>query len=343
LNAQYNYSDAQRRELANLQQIYPVWRGAKQLSIKLNYRLRWERRGEREYLYKRVGKEGNGTSLGPRNPETEALFENFIVGKRDCQRGMEDAQAALAENLAICGALGLAQLPSQAAHILRAADLYGLLGSRYLVVGTNAMLAYELEAGNRFAFGLDATKDFDLAFTGGKTSFLASRPVEPAITLFDVLQQIDATYTINTERSFQAINSKTYEVELLAAPSVRGELPAEERLSPLTDLFEQEWLLLGAPVFQVVCATDKSPAPIVAPDPRWMALHKLWLAEKPTRKALKKEKDKKQGLALLTCVRDYMPHYPMDDAFLAALPHELRPHYDEWLSDAPPKPAAWHD
>ena len=151
------------------------------------------------------------------------------------------------------------------------------------------------------------------------------------------------TDTCNSERSFQARNSKGYEVELLAAPSVCADMPTDELLSPLPDMPEQEWLLKGTLVSQIVCAADKSPAPIVAPDPRWMALHKLWLAQKKTRNNLKKEKDHKQGIALLTCVRDYMPHFPLDKDFIESMPSELIPHFVQWRANVPPKPDGWDD
>ncbi len=39
--------------------------------------------------------------------------------------------------------------------------------------------------------------------------------------------------------------------------------------------------------------------------------------------ALKREKDRRQGEALLAAVRERMPHYPLDDAFRRELPPEL--------------------
>jgi hypothetical protein len=93
---------------------------------------------------------------------------------------------------------------------------------------------------------------------------------------------------------------------------------------------EQEWLLLGRPIDQVVPCRDGTPARIVAPDPRWFALHKLWLAAKPGRHPLKRPKDRKQGLALLDAIAEAMPHYPLDDSFVAGLPPELAPHFAQW-------------
>ncbi len=101
--------------------------------------------------------------------------------------------------------------------------------------------------------------------------------------------------------------------------------PAAARSLP-----EQEWLLLGRQVDHVVIARDNAPARIVAPDPPYFALHKLWMAEKEGRNPLKRSKDEKQGLLLLDAVAEAMPHYRLDDDFVAGLPDALRPHFDRW-------------
>src|SRR3546814_3207892 len=93
---------------------------------------------------------------------------------------------------------------------------------------------------------------------------------------------------------------------------------------------EQEWLLEGRPVDQVLICRDGSPARIVAPDPRWFALQKLWMSEQSKRHPLKRGKDLKQALLLLDAIAEAMPHYPLDDAFEARLPGELAPYYVRW-------------
>jgi hypothetical protein len=76
-----------------------------------------------------------------------------------------------------------------------------------------------------------------------------------------------------------------------------------------------------------VCGRDAQPARIVAPDPRWFALHKLWLGGQGKRNPLKRDKDINQGRALLKAVRERMPQFPLDAAFQATLPAELQPIY----------------
>jgi hypothetical protein len=218
-------------------------------------------------------------------------------------------------------------LPTEAGKILREADRLRFLGEQAMVVGTNALIAYALEANGFIRDAPDTTINFDLALTGVEVG--DDRP-----TLWKVLKEADTTYSVNTERPFQARNAKAYEVEILSAPSrVAGQAP-KDRPRPVP-LPEQEWLLMGRPVDRVVGVRDGEAARMVVPDPRWFALQKLWMAEKPERAAQKKPKDLKQGRALLDAVWLTMRHYPLNDAFYEELPAELRPHYEAWDKEKP--------
>jgi len=171
----------------------------------------------------------------------------------------------------------------------------------------------------------DETEDFDLAW--------AAKEAEAGAQVWNLLKAVDSTFTINSERDFQARNAQAYEVELLVAPSRADTLSALEKPRPVP-LPEQEWLLPGRYVDQVVPCRDGTPARIVAPDPRWFALHKLWLGAQAKRNPLKRRKDRIQGSALLSAVAEAMPHYPLDEAFVAALPAELIPEWLDWAKQA---------
>jgi hypothetical protein len=189
------------------------------------------------------------------------------------------------------------------------------------------LIAYALEANGFIRDAPDATLNFDMALTSIK-------PDEGRPTLWKVLKEADMTYAVNTERPFQARNAKAYEIEILSAPSRIGGQIVQDRPRPIP-LPEQEWLLNGRRVDRVVGVRDGEAARLVAPDPRWFALQKLWLAEKPTRDPQKKEKDRKQGTALLDAVWLSMRHYPINDAFFEELPDELKPHFELWDGQKP--------
>ncbi len=317
------FDDEQRRALVNLQSSYDQWmQAARDLDDNYKGSLRWKFVSGKQYLYHRVSDTPLvDRSRGARSKKTETLMIEFQRGKAQASARHRASMDQAATFAVMCRALKLALVPSQAARLLRHFDRKRMLGANLLVVGTIAMSAYEVEAGCRIFQGFDATQDFDLTWRG--VDPLQLQTTGP-VSLLGTLREVDPLYTKNTERSFQAV-SGNYEVEVLAAPSTLSSFPKND-LVPLSGMTEQEVLLLGKPVRHVISALDGTPAPISAPDPRWMALHKLWLSKKPARNTLKKPKDQAQGLLLMRAVISRMPHYPLDLEFLQSIPDDLLPH-----------------
>ncbi|MEI8396982.1 MAG: GSU2403 family nucleotidyltransferase fold protein [Rhodospirillaceae bacterium] len=317
------FSDEQMRIIANLNQHYDVWIEAERDLAALPYGMRWAERSGKHYLYHSIDRAGNAKSLGPRSAETERVFAEYHNSKSVLTDRKNKSALRLAETCRLYRALGLPLLPSEAAKVLREADRRRMLGPQIMVVGTNAMPAYAMEAAGRIG-APDETDDFDMAWT-------AVSDDGGAIPIWSMLKAADSTYTVNTERTFQARNATAYEVEILVAPSRAGGMRPTDRPLPIP-LPEQEWLLEGKTVSWVVVARDGSPARIVAPDPRWFALHKLWMSDQEKRNPLKRPKDRKQGFALLNAVWEAMPQFPLDADFRNALPEELLEYYDLWRS-----------
>ena len=315
------FSAEQERALINMRQRYDAWIEAERELYAMPYDLRRKKVGDYEYLYEIFDRNGNGKSLGAWDDEKQSQLEEYKAAKSALKERRDGARDALGESSRIARALRLPLLSADAGPILRETDRRSLLGSHLLVVGTNAMAAYALEAAGTFRDVPDETEDFDLAWT-------ADEP-EDGTQLWDMLKAVDPTFTINSEREFQARNAKAYEVELLVAPSRVATLAGKDRPRPVP-LPEQEWLLPGRRVDQIVPCRDGTPARIVAPDPRWFALHKLWLGAQAKRHPLKRRKDTVQGAALLDAVAEAMPHYSLDHEFVKSLPDELVLYWEEW-------------
>ena len=314
------FSDEQTRALVNLRQRYEVWRDAERGLRALPYDLRRKKVGDYEYLYEIRDRSGNGTSLGRWDEEKQTRFNAYRAEKLGLKDRLAVSRGRMEEGARLERALRVPMLATAAGPVLREADARRLLDGQLLVVGTNALLAYAYEAVARLGLS-DETEDFDLAWAGTETP--EGAPV------WEMLRAVDPTFTVNTERTFQARNSASFEVELLVAPSRAGALARLDNPRPVA-LPEQEWLLLGRQVDQVVACRDATAARIVAPDPRWFALHKLWLSAQAKRDPFKRGKDRQQGLGVLDAVREAMPHYPLDEGFAASIPEELQPFWEDW-------------
>lgn len=295
-------------DLANL---YRAWLDCARKLADIGGRLDWKTVSGTDYLYVLTDRSNNGRSLGPASGKTQAMFENY--------QSLKASELNITRELApICSMYRALRMPTilgDAADVLRAADLRGVLGRDVWVVGTHALLAYQLEANAAFP-GKHETRDFDLTWAGEITH---KDPV-----LMPLLKSVDSTFAVNQERTFQARNAKAFEVELLVGTRAKqGAAVRKEALQPIA-LPEQNWLLEGKPVDQVLCGSNGKAARMVAPDPRWFALHKMWLSEKPERDAMKKPKDRSQAQLVWRAVTQFMPHYPIDRALERTLPQALR-------------------
>jgi hypothetical protein len=315
-----NINDEGQRLLLNLAQHYDAWMQASRRLAE--GRLQWRARSGKEYLYRTAERLGIETSLGPRSEETERRYDDYVAARAT----YEETERRLAVDAALYRALRLPLLQGFAGDVLRELDLRLLLGTSFLVIGTNALVAYAIEAVETLPPGLDTTDDFDLTWV--EPVLGADRPAPPN-ALFAALKSIDATYTLNTERQFQLRNAKGHEVELLLPASLAAEWRRDQKIRPIP-LPEQDWLLEGRQVSHVVCDASGKPARVAAPDPRFFGLHKLWLSQKPGRHRLKVAKDERQGIAVLDLVQGHMPHFPLDHAFEEALPSELIPCFERW-------------
>lgn len=321
------FSDEQARVIVNLDQAYQVWMETLRTLNDLPYNMRIKEVSGREYLYEVIDRLGTMKSKGPVDPDKRAEFDQYKTEKAELKDRLTQSKAAMRELGSLYRALRLPILPVEAGKILREADRMRILGEQVMVVGTNALVAYALEANGFIRDAPDTTMDFDIALT-------AIEADEDRPTLWKMLKEVDMTYSVNAERPFQARNAKAYEIEILSAPSRIGGQARRDKPRPVP-LPEQEWLLNGRPIDRVVGVRDGEAARLVVPDPRWFALQKLWMAEKPERNPQKKPKDRKQGTALLNAVWRTMPHYALDAGFYEELPGELKPHFERWDTQRP--------
>lgn len=322
--------------LANLEAAYDQWHQSRQALAALPMSMFWQKKGGVDYLAVKELGDSSATTHGARSPETEARFAKFTEEKSLAKQRSSAADDLIDQRARQYRSLRMPAMTDSQGELLRALDVAGLLRSDLLVVGTNAFAAYETLCGVKFPAGNEPTQDFDLAWCRGSGVSLSLTALANADkkSLLGVLRSVDPTYNLNSKKPYQAINSSGYEVELLVAPSL-APLPASEAFEPMVSLVEQEWLLKGKAVFSVVSTQRYRACPLYVPDPRWMALHKLWLSQKPERNNKKKPKDERQGHVLLDACRYFLADlYPMDIDFVLELPPELRDHFNDWAKQA---------
>lgn len=150
----------QQRAATNLENAYSAWIDADWQTQ--GYYLRWKTVNNKDYLCRVRRGTNNETSLGPRSPETEKMYDDYKQIESIAQNGEK--------RLLILGPIYKAtQLPvieTFAGKVLRALDRHQLLGNKIQVIGTNAIVAYQMEAQCSVDQELMQTEDFDLVWRG---------------------------------------------------------------------------------------------------------------------------------------------------------------------------------
>lgn len=222
----------QRRQLIDTQQVYEALRAANHdAKHRFAGSIRWVKRAGGEYLYRKIGKAE--ISLGSRNQETESTYEAFIKGRDDNKDRLKGLSDRLNRMAPINLAMNLGRVPAHAAQVLKACDDHGLLNSALIVVGTNAIFAYEALAGVQTSSGLIATGDIDLLFDARRRlSFAVKEELKPK-GLIGLIQKADSSFKVLRPRGYRAANRDGYFLDLIR-PEPKDVL-RDELSSSLTD------------------------------------------------------------------------------------------------------------
>src|SRR5262245_14733514 len=301
--------------------------------------MRWGARQGKEYLLRKIGK--TETSLGLRSEKTTAAYDAFLRGRADNKDRLAGLTQRIDELAPVNVAMGLGRVPSIAARILRACDEQGLLGEQLIVVGTNALFAYEVLAGVQIESGLMATGDIDLLYDARRHISLAVTGVATE-GLIGLLQKIDRSFAPARPRGFRAANRDGYLVDLIR-PEAK-DVFRDKRPKALSDLpedlegaaiFGLEWLINSPRLDAVVVDERGYPARLVAIDPRAFALHKAWVSRREDREPLKAVRDLEQAQAAAHIAVRYLKK-PFESPELSALPKALRDNAPALVDDNRP-------
>lgn len=315
----------QRLALVNTGQLFSAWREARNQSRGYAYGLRWKAVHGQRRLFRQRDRLGNGSVIDVGAEEAERLLHEFQQGKARAAQRLKAITAKVDEQARLNKALRVARAPEVVARICRALDGAGL-AKDFVVIGTNALFAYEAEAGVLFFGELLASGDVDPLFDARKRLTLASKKLGGE-GLAGLLRKADRSFRPLGKRNFRAVNDDGFMVDLVIPQRTKTE--RDDVSFGLEDLVAAEvpglqWLV-NSPKQQAVVVDEKGwPFPMRVPDPRAFALHKAWLSGQPTREPLKRPRDIEQARAVARAVREHLPQLPFELGDLSALHGDVR-------------------
>ena len=254
---------------------------------------------------------GAETSLGPRTPETEAIFARFTQRKRESTERVVGLKAALDQHQRLNRALRVGRVdPLVVALVNRLASTR--LSEHFRVVGTHALYAYEATAGVRLDSDALATRDMDLLWDTRKRILFSTQLAKVDSSMLGVLKKVDSSFRIRKSQKYTAVNKDGFEVDIIRRERA-GEDPHPIKLS---DEDEDFWVvqarranvLLDSPGFSaVVVATNGTMARMNTVHPATFVAFKRWLGNQAEREALKRRRDVLQADAVQVLLDKYLP------------------------------------
>lgn len=254
---------------------------------------------------------GAETSLGPRSPQTEAMYERFTQRKRESAERVSGLKEALAQQQRLNRALRVGRVdPLVVALLARLASTQ--LSPHFRVVGTHALYAFESAAGVRLDADALATRDMDLLWDTRKRILFSTQLARVDSSMLGVLKKVDASFRIRKSQKYTAVNKDGFEVDITRRER-HGDDPHPIKLSHEDEDFwvaqaRRANVLLDSPGFSaVIVATNGSMARMNTVHPGTFVSFKRWLASQPERDALKRRRDLLQADAVQTLLDQYLP------------------------------------
>ncbi len=158
----HKYSEEDNRVMSNLEQVYDAFREFKIGQLNLPRYMTWKKVRDTRYLYQ--GFFWGEKSAGKESDETLKMYDSFQEKKVEFAEREASLGKRLNSLMSQYRALKLPLTMELPAKILQEMDFHGLLGHKFLVVGSFGFAAYEIEAGVRFLDGIEETEDFDISW-----------------------------------------------------------------------------------------------------------------------------------------------------------------------------------
>ena len=304
-------NEQQRHQFLNAEMVFHEYERARADSRQHRGSMFWREQDGRSYLIQ-MSAGSRQKSLGPRSAETEAMHERFNRRKVGVEDRLRKLESELESHQRLNKALRLGRAPNVLVAILDSLAQVGV-DDHFLVVGTNALYAYEMAAGVRFPNDAMATMDAYLLFDTRRTAEFLEVMRDRDKSFVDLLRKADSSFERVDAEVSKAVNDRGDEVELLRGLAPPKGAPAERLTDAEIDLWPLQAStgerLLSAPRFsQIVVSLNGAMARMHTVHPVAFARVKKQLAGKTGRDPLKAPKDALQAKLVMQLVASHLPH-----------------------------------
>ncbi|MEO7390727.1 MAG: GSU2403 family nucleotidyltransferase fold protein, partial [Ramlibacter sp.] len=281
----HELSEQQKRQLIDAEMLFAGLEKAEADAIRHRGSMFWRDQDGGRYLIA-LSAHSRQRSLGPASKENELKYERFTRRKVEVEARLKALREKVAEYRRMNKALRVGRTPDVLIDVLNAMMRYGV-SEHFLVVGTQALFAYEIAAGVRFPSDVMATQDADFLFDTAKRAAFMEVMEDRKMSFLGILQKADKSFERDELDNHTARNASGYEIDLIRRfppdPQDPSEhplqlTPDEEDLWPVRASMGQK--LLSVPRFdQVVVGVNGGMARMRTVHPSHFARIKRQLAK----------------------------------------------------------------
>lgn len=324
-----NINESAAKQYIDAEQAWKAMLEAERRAVNYRGSMFWQKTGGSEYLYRKYNSLQT-KSRGVRTPENERILEEFKKGKLAAESNLKGLQEVADRNKRVNAALRIGRTPNTVISLLdevRKASLQDHL----LVIGTNALYAYETHAGVRLNGDITATTDVDLVWDSRKRITLLTDGDEHFTKhgLIGIVKKADSSFELQPGNEYRAVNSSGYMVDLIkrGPKSLFDDKEPSQLIKNEDDfwaakIINMDWLLSAPRFRQVVVGVNGGMAEMLTIDPRAFVLYKIHLSQKEDRDPIKKPRDVAQARAVFNLIQDRLPHLAFEK--IKFMPERLR-------------------
>ncbi|HEY8908082.1 MAG TPA: GSU2403 family nucleotidyltransferase fold protein [Rhodoferax sp.] len=256
---------------------------------------------------------GAQKSLGPKDAQTELIFQKFQTKKASLSERLKSLNQVVQTQQRLNKALRVGRTPDIVVKTLNALRDTGL-HTHFLTIGTHALYAYESACGVRFMPDALATQDIDLLFDSRKRLSFVSKLKKMDSSFIGALQKADPTFRVMSDQKQTAINAAGFEVDIIR----RMTADADPHPLKMSDFDDDLWAvqigdgnrMLGSRRFDQVIASETGHMAVMSTiDPRMFVALKIRLSQSPGRDSKKRPKDALQAKLVQALIDGFMPQY----------------------------------
>ncbi len=329
-------SDRQRKQFIDADQCWLSLRAAEIQSVKFQGSMYWRRVKGHDYLIKEYSKLRQ-QSLGVRSSETEKIITEFKKGKAEADERLRALKQAMEMHRLVNKAYRVGRVPEVVINILEAIRKAGLQ-DHFLVIGTNALYAYETHAGVRFDGDITATTDVDFLWDSRKKIVLAADDETEKNGFMGLLLKADSSFRLLDDNPSRAANNQGYLVDLVKRRtlSLFDEKEPQQIFPNENDfwaakIYDMNWMLSSPKFRETIVGENGKMAEMVTVDPRAFVLQKAWTSQKSDRDPIKKPRDISQAKAVFQLIQEHLPHLSFEN--IHVFPEKIRSAFIEFKSN----------